>query len=134
MEVPVVPHQARLIARSVRFLSLGGFAFYVFWNGVWIAKGRIPPSILIGIAGIPCPTTGGIRSILALCRGDWLQALLWNPFTLVYLLLFAYSLVTLLCQATKRERLALTPFVAWTWFISLALGWAAKFALGPKYW
>jgi hypothetical protein len=40
----------------------------------------------------------------------------------------------LLRQAIRRERLVLRPLIAWMWWIALALGWAAKFALGRQYW
>lgn len=133
MEVPGLPRQARL-TRVLRPLSLGLFAFYLVWNAVWIGRGRVPPSILHEITGIPCPTTGGTRSFMALCRGDWLQALLWNPLVPVYLVLFAYSLFVLMRQALRGERLVLKPAIGWMWFAALAMGWAAKFALGPKYW
>lgn len=132
--MPVLPHPASLMRRWVQSFSLGAFAFYLLWNGWWIAKWKIPPSIFKSLTGLPCPTTGGTRSMLALCRGDWLQSLLWNPLTLVYLLLLAYSLGSLCRQLLHRERLALRPSVAWMWCASLAVGWVAKFAIGPRYW
>jgi len=129
-----VPYQTCLMKPAVRILSLGAFAFYLIWNARWIAKGRVPPSILKFFTGIPCPTTGGTRSLLALLHGDWQLSLRFNPFLLVYLFLVVYSVAVLLRQLLRHERLALRPAVAWTWCVALTLGWIAKFLLGPKYW
>jgi len=132
--MPQLRHPESLTGRAVRACALGLFGFYLAWNTFWIAKGRIPPSILKAVTGIPCPTTGGFRSLMALCSGHLTQSLLFNPLLLVYLLLFVYSMAVLLRQAIRRERLVLRPLVAWIWSIALALGWAAKFALGRQYW
>lgn len=132
--MPQLRHPESLIKRAVRACALGFFGFYLVWNAIWIAEGRIPPSILKAITGFPCPTTGGYRSFLALCSGHLALSLLFNPFLLVYLLLLGYSLAVLLRQAIRRERLVLRPLVAWMWYSALALGWAAKFALGKQYW
>ena len=118
----------------VRNAALGAFLFYLVWNAVWLGAGRLPPSILKAIYGYPCPTTGGYRSLLALCRGDFAQSFFFNPLTLVYLALFAGSVAILLRQFYRRRRLALPPAIAWAWLASLAIGWAAKFALGRQYW
>lgn len=134
MDVPVMPYQARLMHRGVRCVALGAFAVYLVWNAVWIAKGRIPPSILTAAAGIPCPTTGGTRSIVAFCHGEWRQAFLYNPLTPVYLLLFAWSVATLSRQMLTGKHLALQRFTAGMWLASLTVGWVAKFALGRQYW
>lgn len=132
--MPVLPRQARLIHRAVRCVALVAFVVYLGWNAMWIAKGTVPPSMLKAFAGIPCPTTGGTRSMLALCHGQWRQAFLFNPLTPVYLLLFAYSVVTLSRQMLAGKRLALRQFAARAWLAALTIGWAAKFALGRKYW
>ena len=132
--MPRMWHQKSLTGVPVRNLALGAFLFYLVWNAAWIASGQIPPSILRAIAGIPCPTTGGYRSLLALCRGEFVQSLLYNPLMLVYLLLFMYSIAVLLRQRIKRRRLVLSPVLAWIWCSSLLIGWAAKFALGRQYW
>jgi hypothetical protein len=127
-------YQESLINRIARSFALGAFAFYLVWNVAWIASGRIPPSILREIAGIPCPTTGGYRSFVALCHGELVQSFLYNPLTLVYILLFSYSMAVVVRQLIDRKRLVLRPFVAWAWGASLLVGWAAKFVLGRQYW
>jgi hypothetical protein len=134
VEVPAVRPQESLTRRIVRFAALGAFVFYLAWNVTWIAHGRIPPSILRALAGVPCPTTGGYRSFIALCRGEFVQSFLYNPMMLVYLLLFCYSMAVLFLQWIRRKRLVLSPFIAWLWCASLLIGWAAKFVLGRQYW
>jgi hypothetical protein len=88
VEVPAMRCQESLKSRIVRFAALSAFIFYLAWNAVWIAHGRIPPSILRAVGCVPCPTTGGYRSFVALCRGEFVQSFLYNPLMLVYLLLF----------------------------------------------
>jgi hypothetical protein len=134
VEVSAMRCPESLIRRIVRSAALGAFIFYLAWNAAWIAHGRIPPSILKAMTGIPCPTTGGYRSFLALCRGEFVQSFLYNPLMLVYLLLFCYSMGVLLLQWIRRQRLVLRPLIAWMWCASLLIGWAAKFALGRQYW
>jgi hypothetical protein len=134
VEVPAVRNQESLTSRIIRFAALGAFVFYLAWNAAWIAHGRIPPSILKAMTGIPCPTTGGYRSFVALCRGEFVQSFLYNPLMLVYLLLFCYSMAVLFLQWIHRKRLVLSPFIAWMWCASLLIGWAAKFVLGRQYW
>lgn len=120
--------------RIIRLVAKGGFVFYVVWNVTWISKGRVPPSIMRALLGIPCPTTGATRSFLALCRGEYLQSFFLNPMMIVYVLLFVYSLAVLLRQAIHRQPLVLNSICAWAWGSSLILGWIAKFAMGREYW
>jgi hypothetical protein len=134
MEMPAMRPQARLIEPVVRPLALGAFGFYLLWNGVWLAMGKMPISILTAFTGIPCPTTGGTRSVFAALQGHWLEAFLWNPLTPGYVLLMVYPVVGLARQSIRRERLALPAVVAQLWMFALAIGWVAKLAIGPKYW
>jgi hypothetical protein len=134
MDLPQLRHPQSLTRRVVRGCALGLFGFYLLWNALWIAKGRIPPSMLRAVSGIPSPTTGGIRSFAALCSGHFTQSFLYNPLLLAYLLLIGYSGVILLRQMQRSERLALPPLAGWMWAVALVLGWVAKFALGRQYW
>lgn len=132
--MPFMRYKESLIHRIVRYAALGAFIFYLAWNAAWIAHGRIPPSILRAVAGVPSPTTGGYRSFFALCRGELVQSFFYNPLMLVYILLFIYSMAVLFRQWIRRERLVLRPAIAWMWCAVLLIGWAAKFALGRQYW
>lgn len=132
--MPGMRHQTRVIKALVRPLALGAFGFYLLWNAVWLASGKIPISILTAFSGIPCPTTGGTRSLLAALQGHWLEAFLWNPLTPAYVLLMVYSAVKLARQSIRRERLALPSVIARLWILAVAVGWVAKLAIGPKYW
>ena len=144
MEVSTVSHQTSLtglgckdpsrLESFVRPVSLSMFVFYLLWNALWIVSGRVPDSILRALTGLPCPTTGGIRCMLSLLNGEWLAAFLWNPFAPVYVALLVGSAAILGKQFFSRERLVLSPLLARGWVFSLAAGWIAKFALGPKYW
>ena len=122
------------LAAFLRPLALAAFAGYVLWNLFWLARGAIPPSILLYCTGLPCPTTGVCRSLLALRHGHYRLALLLNPLTMPYLALLAASALILLRQFVRRQRLLLPGFLAWCWTASLSLGWAAKFLLGRAYW
>lgn len=126
--------QTRLIEALIRPIALGMFGFYLFWNVVWIASGRLPISMLQAFAGIPCPTTGCTRSVLAFFDGRWMEALCWNPFTLIYVGLLITSAFTLGRQFLNHQRVVLRPAVAWIWLLSLSAGWVVKFLIGPKYW
>jgi len=63
------------LAAFLRPLALAAFAGYVLWNLFWLARGAIPPSILLYCTGLPCPTTGVCRSLLALRHGHYRLAL-----------------------------------------------------------
>lgn len=129
-----VRSQARLTEALIRPAALGMFGFYVFWNGAWIASGRVPPSMLQAFTGIPCPTTGCTRSLIAFLHGQWAEAFCWNPLTLMYVGLLVCSAFLLGRQFWRGERLRLRPLVGWLWAIFLAVGWGAKFLIGSRYW
>ena len=85
------------------------------------------------ITGVPCPTCGGTRMMVALGRGDVLAALQWNPLLLVAMALGAVWLfvrialrrrIALTCSVPQRRALwiiAALLFVAnWIWLIARA--------------
>jgi hypothetical protein len=43
----------------------------------------IQPCLMRSLTGLPCPTCGGTRAMLALSRGSWLEALAANPLVTV---------------------------------------------------
>lgn len=112
----------------------GAFALYLGWNLAWLAAGRIPPSVLRALLGLPCPTTGCTRSIVALLHCDLRGALLWNPFTVPILILLAVSLGMLFVAGLRRRELVLPRWVGTAWLTLLLAAWIAKFLLGRAYW
>jgi hypothetical protein len=134
MEMPAMRRQARLTDLFIQPVAFGMFGFYLLWNVAWLWSGAIPPSILTAITGIPCPTTGGTRSLVAVLRGEWIQAILWNPLMPVYVGLLVYSATALGLQFIRRERLVLRRAVARFWMLALVMGWIAKLAIVPHYW
>jgi len=127
-------NEAWLKPLVIRHFAICALGAYIAWNVMWISIGRTPPSVLLWAFGIPCPTTGSLRSFHALLRGNLSQSFLINPLMPVYSLLFMYSLVVLAVRVMRGQQLVLGPCVGWLWWTSLILGWAAKFALGREYW
>ena len=110
------------------------FILYGGWNFFFLIQGKIPASIFRAATGLPCPTTGGVRSFCALCAGEWREAFLWNPFCLIFIFLAVGSGLTL-AQAWLRGRpLLLSRRLAMGWFLSLGGAWVVKFMIGPAYW
>jgi len=110
------------------------FAAYLCWNLAWLASGKIPPSALRELIGIPCPTTGCTRSLASLLQGNVIASLLWNPFTVPILILFAISLQILLLAALRKKELVLPKWMGTAWFCVLLMAWISKFILGRGYW
>jgi hypothetical protein len=125
--------QVRMKA-GVKSFAIAAFLGYLAWNVVWLLRGRIPPSIWTYCTGLPCPTSGVCRSLLALSRGDFIAAFFFNTFTLPYLLLISLSAAELLRQSVRRRELALPPLLARAWCFALCFGWLAKFVVGSNYW
>jgi hypothetical protein len=114
--------------------ACGLFAAYVVWNAFWLASGKIPPSALRAILGVPCPTTGCTRAVVSLLHGDLRASLLWNPFTIPILILLGMSLQMLLWAALHKKKLLLPRWMGIAWLSVLLMAWAAKFIFGRAYW
>jgi hypothetical protein len=110
------------------------FIGYLAWNAFHLARGRVPPSIFFSVTGLPAPSTGATRALLALSEGRFVDSLLWNPLLGAYLALFAASAWYLVSNYLRLRRLLLPGWLAAAWFGSLLLGWILKFILGPRYW
>jgi len=133
----IVPNQAWLEMRKhtlLPTLAKACFVLYLIWNCYWLLRGKTPPSLLVALFGVPCPTTGCSRSLAALLRGDLRSSVLWNPFALPILALFTASLLILFSQAVRRAELVLPKWMGTAWAGLLAAAWLLKFLLGPAYW
>ena len=119
---------------TIRTLAIIAFGGYVAWNAAWLLNRHVPPSIFMYCTGLPCPTTGMTRSLLALCHGDLRDFFLFNPFTLGYLTLAGISVVTLFHRYIRGATFVLPGLLGWSWLVFLVLGFAAKFAIGKQYW
>jgi len=115
-------------------LGYTALAVYVAWNVWWLGQGAIPPSILRHVTGVPAPTTGMTRSVLALVHGDVGRSLLWNPCAVPVAVLYLVTGGVLVLRFVRRETLRLHPALASTWIGVLLLAWLAKLALGPTWW
>ena len=109
-------------------LGLSLLAMYASWNVYWHATGRIPPSILSGLTGIPSPTTGGTRSVLALMGGDLLTSLYYNPMTLPILGLLTFTIAQV---ALKRRG---DSWLAYAWIVTLGVAWVIKLLSPSSTW
>jgi hypothetical protein len=110
------------------------FAAYLSWNIIWLASGRIPPSAIRALLGVPCPTTGCTRALLSLLRGHLQGSLLWNPFLVPILILLGLSLQMLTLAALRKNELVLPKWMGGAWWSVLVMAWIAKFVLGRAYW
>jgi hypothetical protein len=137
--MPVVPQQIKLTPFATRESTMpvwarASFAAYMAWNIVWLVSGKLPSSMLLAILGIPCPTTGLTRSLASLLHGDFRASLLWNPFTIPFLILLALSLHALSLAALRKKELLLPKWMAAAWYAVLVMAWLSKFLLGRAYW
>lgn len=89
---------------------------------------------MLGLFGIPAPTTGMTRSVLALFSGELSVSLRWNPFTLPVIFLFVYSLVIAGGNLCFRRDANLPRSLVLGWIICLAGAWFFKLWQGPDFW
>jgi hypothetical protein len=80
------------IRKFLRVAAVVSFLAYCLWNVYWLAQGQIPPSIFRSATGLPAPTTGGTRAVIALCRGEALESLRYNAMAIPILLLFTLTI------------------------------------------
>lgn len=117
---------ASLWRAGLRPLAIALLVVYLVWNLFWLGQGRIPPSLFLAITGLPAPTTGGVRSLAALGRGDWRASLEWNALALPMAGLFVFCLGSLAWCAARRSRLRLPPWTLAAWIGVLSGAWLVK--------
>ncbi|MHB0954986.1 MAG: DUF2752 domain-containing protein [Pirellulaceae bacterium] len=101
-------------------LGLSLLLVYLGWNVRWLAVGRIPPSMLTAATGLPSPTTGGTRSLLALLEGDLAMSFHYNPMTVPIVALLTLTIGQVLFKRRGDNWLAAA------WIAALSIAWVVK--------
>jgi len=114
--------------------GLSALGAYCLWWACWLLKGSLAPAPILWITGLPAPTTGLTRSLMALLRGDWSASLRCNCLGLPIAALFAASIAILLLKLIRRQRLLLPACFAYLWAGVLSIAWLAKLLGDPAYW
>ena len=117
--------------RKPLHILLRWFAFallfvYAAWNVLQLSMWRLPPSLLVAFTGIPCPTTGGTRAMVALWHGDVATSLQWNPLAVPIAALTLVTVVYVISLAARRKRLRLSNGWLFTWLGLLAIAWGIQ--------
>ena len=107
---------------------------YALWNLIFIVQGEIPPSLFKYVTKLPCPTSGGTRSLLHLLRGDIRESLLYNPFTIVYIALIMLSVFFIIRNLIFRKKFLMPSWMLFAWLGLLGVSWIVKFILPAEYW
>jgi hypothetical protein len=88
---------------------------------------RCPWRVLLGVE---CPMCGTTRALLALCRGEVIAALAWNPFAILLAIAAVAVAVNEITGAVLRRRLSLQlgakegRVLLAAFFAALAANWA----------
>lgn len=115
--------------RGLKSLGYSSLCVYVAWNAFWLTSGKIPPSLLYALTGMPCPTTGGTRSFLLLLDGEIHQSIIYNPMTVPIIALLLATLIRLNYLLCVREKVELTNRWLIAWLVVLGLAWSSKLLL-----
>jgi hypothetical protein len=118
----------------LKFIGLGGLAGYLVWNAYWLAHGRLAPSIWTCATGLPCPSSGMTRSLMALLEDRFADFILYNTCTIPLLLLLAYSAYRLARCWKRKTDVVLPAFLGWLWLATILGAWLSKFLVGRAYW
>ncbi|TWU38247.1 DUF2752 domain-containing protein [Novipirellula artificiosorum] len=118
----------------LRWLAYVSLAFYLGWNLWEIMVGhRVPRSIFFAATGMPCPTTGGTRSMLALLQGDLALALHFNPFAIPITALAVISIIHLVvCRLRPPHPFRLPNLYLPLWLTLLGIAWVYQLAWYPR--
>ena len=118
----------------LRVAAYGLLVVYAGWNAYWLSQAAIPPSLFTSMTGLPCPTTGGVRSARQLLRGEMAESLRWNPMTAPMAALFLASVAWPVARLLRRRRPSLPMWIFWCWVVLLATAWTCKLLGDRQYW
>jgi hypothetical protein len=124
----------KLLNKLPRVIGWSLFILWILWNIYWFSQRQLAPSVLIYYLGVPAPSTGMTRSLMALMAGDWWASLCWNAFTVPLLLVFVLSMGCLLKCLINRRMLLLPTWLGFSWLVVLVLAQISKWLLGPEWW
>ncbi|HTU26313.1 MAG TPA: DUF2752 domain-containing protein [Pirellulales bacterium] len=124
----------QLAIEGLRLSACGLFAVWCLWNALWLVERQIPPALFCALTGLPCPTTGGTRSIACLLRGEWAESLRANALAIPIALLLALTLACLAGRLLAGRPLRLGGRFLTAWGAVLAVAWIAKLLGDRQYW
>ncbi len=99
---------------------------YGVWQVFWLGMGQLPPAIFLAVTGLPAPTTGGVRSVACLLRGDWLDSLHHNALAIPMAIMAIGCASWAVGQAYRRRQVRLPRSIGLAWVVVLALAWSIK--------
>ena len=113
--------------------AAGYIWLFISMNMVMSGKG-IGVCLIKHTTGIPCPSCGSTRAVLALAQGNFLQALRINPFGLIIASIMLMTPIwifidivtrksTLLEFYKKTEQMLKKPYVAISLILLVVLNW-----------
>jgi len=114
------------VIRLQRIAASTALVAYFGWNGFWLAQRKVPPSLWTAITGLPCPTTGGCRSVVALAQADFFGFLYWNPMTGPIVAMLVATLCLVARDVVRRRPPAFGHCFACGWVSILGVAWAFK--------
>ncbi len=118
----------------LRCAAIATFIVYCLWWAYWLAHGQLPPALFRAVTGLPAPTTGMTRALLALREGQWRSSLAFNAMAIPIACLTGVTLACACVQAVRGRRIALPRGIVWTWVLLLAVAWVLKLVSARQYW
>ena len=119
------PNRRRLLEWMLVLLGLGGLAL-----GGHVAGIRVCP--LRSLTGLPCPTCGATRAVLALACGDWQTAWFHHPLLTGLAIASAFYVCVAAATLLSIRRLPVLRASRATWMV-LAIGLAVLVVVNWLY-
>jgi hypothetical protein len=110
-----------LLNRTIAFLAIFSFTFYICCNVYFTITKQIPPSILYKLTGIPSPTTGMYRSFIGLMTLNKNAYFSNNPFLIPFLLLLIITIYVIVKKAIRKQPVFISNNLGISYFAVLIL-------------